>query len=227
MTSIQFKPPQGDKWNRIDEHFWNEYNEEIVRQYRLGGKRGVARAHRWIQDQNIPGFQPTYVSIARLIDPYHCSQDTDTLITRRRAVEYRLMKWGQKTNFNATVNPISSIITVPAQMRIRTVTIQNQHNSKKFNNSSHLRAISSMQDIVKWSNVADSAAALYPTESSSDSSPSSNTKTSISSPSSNTNTSISSPSSNTKTSISSPPNNANTSDSTTSAFSSLGKRRGN
>src|SRR5215469_17260158 len=98
------------------------------------------------------------------------------------------MKWGLKTSFNATANPISSITSTNEN----TDRIQNQHHGTSDNPLdsafTNFQVIGGTQDIVKR------PAARHPTEYSSDSSPSYNANTSDSSPSSSTKTSISSPS---------------------------------
>lgn len=232
MALIHFTAPQGNKWNRINENLWNEYKEEIERQYRLGGKRGVARALRWIHDQNIPDFQPTCVFPLPDLQISIFVLKALTHFIRRRAVEYHLTKWGLKTSFNAMANPISSITSTNENMNH----IQNQRNSTKFSKPSdymldstfaNLEVICGTQDIAKWPAMVDSTAAEHPTEYGSDSSPSSDANTPHSSPSNNANTSHSSPTTDANTSHSSPTRNVNTSDSTTPTTSSLGKRRGN
>jgi hypothetical protein len=54
-TASQFRS------NRIPQLLWNEHTADIVREYRLGGRQGVARALQWLEEQQIPGLAPTYV----------------------------------------------------------------------------------------------------------------------------------------------------------------------
>jgi hypothetical protein len=46
---------------RIPPEAWDRHKAEIVQQYRLGGKQGVARALQWILEQRLFDPPPRYV----------------------------------------------------------------------------------------------------------------------------------------------------------------------
>ena len=64
-TGISFLEPgvvSLPRSGRIAEETWERYRIDIVRQYKYGGKRGVIKALKWIQSQNIQDFDPKSVA---------------------------------------------------------------------------------------------------------------------------------------------------------------------
>jgi hypothetical protein len=61
-TFVRPNVPTLFRSKRPTEEIWNEYKSEILREFVLGGNNGCARALRWIQNERIPDFSPTYVT---------------------------------------------------------------------------------------------------------------------------------------------------------------------
>lgn len=62
MATVTFVPvnkPSQYRSDRIPQPLWNEHKAEIVREYRRGGRQGVARTMQWLEEQRIPNLTPT------------------------------------------------------------------------------------------------------------------------------------------------------------------------
>src|ERR1700761_5478109 len=87
MPPVTFVPPNTvsqHRSQRYTEDVWNIYKVDLIREYLQGG---LANALRWIENQSIPKFHPTY-------GPSTASHNYPSTLTilRRKQLDNRLKK---------------------------------------------------------------------------------------------------------------------------------------
>jgi hypothetical protein len=62
VTFLELNTVSQHRAPRISEDIWNKYEQDLKRHYCNGGVNGgLSNVLRWLKEQNIPDFRPTYV----------------------------------------------------------------------------------------------------------------------------------------------------------------------